>query len=69
MIPDCYEAYRQEEQRQLEADRRGNRYCCFCKDSIGDGEFFFRLPYAFDDHLVCRTCKHEIDRSLSVMGE
>lgn len=68
-IPDCYEAFAQEEARQARADRKRNRYCCFCNDPIAEGEIFYRLPYAFDDHLVCKSCEYEINSSLSIMGE
>ena len=58
MIPACYEAYRQEERRQLAWDRTLERLpgCCVCGHKIFTGEWVHRAR----GRCVCAGCMEEL---------
>lgn len=58
MIPDCYEGYYQEEQRQASWDRHFGKLptCCVCGRKIMDGDRVFEAS----GKSVCVSCMEEL---------
>ena len=58
MVPDCYEAYNQEEQRQAAWDEHLEKLptCCICGHKIMDGEDVHETR----GKSVCASCFEEL---------
>jgi hypothetical protein len=63
MIPDCYEAYRQEEARQAAWDEHLEKLptCCICGHKIMDGEDVHETR----GKSVCAGCFEELAENVS----
>lgn len=58
-MPDCYEAYRQEDRQQREMDLYMEKLpaCCICGDKIPEGE----KAHKTRGKLVCAYCMDELE--------
>lgn len=70
-IPDCYDAVRQAERRELSLERMEahREHCGCCGRIIELGERFFTVLRHKDTFLLCRSCKDDVDESETVMEE
>ena len=70
-IPECYEAFRQAEQRaaamdKLEAHRER---CGCCRRTIWPGERCWTVLRHSETFLLCRECKEEVLESETILEE
>lgn len=65
MIPDCYEPYFQEEQRQKELDALADMLpvCTLCRQRMYPGEKI----HVASLHIVCSRCKEELDENEDIV--
>lgn len=65
MIPDCYEAYAQEERRQREWDNFADMLptCTLCRRRLHPGEKFYTARY----QIVCTRCKEELNENEDIV--
>lgn len=70
-IPECYEAFRQAEQRAAAMDKLESRrkHCGCCGRVIELGEHFFTVLWHRETFPLCRSCKDDVDESETIMEE
>lgn len=65
MIPDCYEPYFQEEQRQKELDALADMLpvCTLCRRRLYPGARIHTACY----QIICSHCKEELDENEDIV--
>lgn len=70
-IPDCYEAFRQAENREYLLDRQESQRvrCGCCGRTVEPGEPLWTVLRHKETFSLCRSCKEDVDDSVTILEE